>query len=79
MVDKNGQAGAITDLRRDLRKFLRWWEDSPLLPSEASEKLVDFVLRHDRLQEAVCEIDKIGGERKSLAVVLNELAASDTE
>ena len=50
-----GQAGALRELEGVVRVFLREWEDSDHLPSEAATELTGLVLGFSRLDEARAE------------------------
>jgi hypothetical protein len=43
---------AISELKDLVRVFLRRWEDTDELPSEAAERLVSEILRFHRIEEA---------------------------
>lgn len=61
MQDIGTCRSAVEELEDSVRVFLRLWEDSSDLPSEAAHKLVGMILRYGRLDEARREIIKIKG------------------
>lgn len=56
-----GDRPALEELEDSVRVFLRMWEDSSDLPSEASHKLVGMILRYGRLDEARREVLTVQG------------------
>jgi hypothetical protein len=70
---KSGQASA---LKRDLADFLRYWEESDLLPSEAAQMLLDFLVGDVRLKELSRKTKHIDHQGGQLVGVIRELASS---
>jgi len=54
------QAGALTELEDQIRVFLRWWEDTDILPSEAAHELAGIILRFRELEQAKAEFLSLG-------------------
>jgi hypothetical protein len=48
-------------IENDVRLFLRTFEDSDELPSDAARRLVRLVLRHERLGQAITKIQGAAG------------------
>lgn len=56
----------IEEVEDLVRRYLRDWEDSDLLPSEAARELVTLILQSDRLRDAHSEFLTRSGQMKEL-------------
>lgn len=68
---------ADVEIAHDVSRFLGWWEGSASLAGESAENLVSFILRHDRLQEAIGEIDKFPRKFLTIDSLTENLANRD--
>lgn len=51
-------SAAIEEIEKLVSRYLRNWEDSDMLPSEAAHELVTLILQCDRLRDAMQPISK---------------------
>lgn len=71
MGTDSGDKPALQEVEDVIRVFLRNWEDSDVLPSDAAHDLAELVLGHGRLQEAHRQVlavprqlDQVGPRRR---------------
>ncbi len=72
-----GQVGALRELEGMVRIFLREWEDSDRLPSEAADELAELVLGFGRLDEARAERLALADHVEQFEPNRQELGAGD--
>lgn len=72
-----GQAGALRELEGVVRVFLRKWEDSDRLPSEAATELTGLILGFRRLNEASAERLSLADHVEQFEPNRQELGAGD--
>jgi len=71
----SGQADAISQLEGMIRVFLRNWEDSDTLPSDAAAELAGMILGFDRLADARGQFLSRDGHHRELGACPDDVLA----
>lgn len=61
--DRPEAQSALAEIEAGVAHLLYEWEDSDVLYDDAARKICALILRHNRLDEAHCEIGHIRAQR----------------